>query len=71
MPLDLSRIHAICFDVDGTLRDTDDQYVASFARVFRPFRFLLPRRDVDDFARKFVMTVEAPANWAFSISPSS
>jgi len=67
MPLDLPRIHAICFDIDGTLRDTDDQYVASFARVFRPFRFLLPRRDADDFARKFVMTIESPANWVFSI----
>ncbi len=67
MPLDIPRIQAICFDVDGTLRDTDDQYVATFARVFRPFRFLLPRQDADDFARKFVMTVEAPANWAFSI----
>lgn len=67
MPLDLPRIHAICFDVDGTLRDTDDQYVATFARVFLPFRFLLPRRDAQDFARRFVMNVEAPANWAFSI----
>jgi N-acetyl-D-muramate 6-phosphate phosphatase len=67
MPLDLSRIQAICFDVDGTLRDTDDQYVASFARWFRPFTFLLPGRDADDFARKFVMAVEAPANWVFSI----
>ncbi len=26
MPLDLSKIQALCFDVDGTLRDTDDQY---------------------------------------------
>ena len=28
MPLDLSRIRAICFDVDGTLSDTDDMWVA-------------------------------------------
>jgi N-acetyl-D-muramate 6-phosphate phosphatase len=67
MPLDLTRIQAICFDVDGTLRDTDDQYTASFARLFRPFRFLLPGRDADRFARWFVMTVESPANWVFSI----
>jgi HAD superfamily hydrolase (TIGR01509 family) len=67
MPLDQSRIQAICFDVDGTLRDTDDQYTASFARLFRPLRFLLPRRDVEGFARWFVMTVESPANWVFSI----
>lgn len=67
MPLDVSRVQAICFDVDGTLRDTDDQYVARFARWFRPFRFLLPRRDADDFARRFIMAVESPANWLFSI----
>lgn len=67
MPLDHARIHALCFDVDGTLRDTDDQYVATFTKVFRPFQFLLPGHNAADFARKFVMTVEAPANWAFSI----
>ncbi|NJN44877.1 MAG: HAD family hydrolase [Anaerolineae bacterium] len=67
MPLDLPRIKAICFDVDGTLRDTDDQYTASFAKLFRPFRFLFPGRDADKFARWFVMTVESPANWVFSI----
>jgi len=67
MPLALSRIQAICFDVDGTLRDTDDQYTARFAKLFRPFRLLLPGRDADKFARWFVMTVESPANWVFSI----
>ena len=29
MPLDLAKIQALCFDVDGTLRDTDDQYAHS------------------------------------------
>ena len=28
MPLQVSRIRAICFDVDGTLSDTDDVMVA-------------------------------------------
>ncbi len=28
MPLDVSRIQAICFDIDGTLIDTDDQWVS-------------------------------------------
>ena len=26
MPLDIPRIRALCFDVDGTLSDTDDQF---------------------------------------------
>jgi len=27
MPLDLNRIRALCFDMDGTLRDTDNLFV--------------------------------------------
>jgi hypothetical protein len=33
MPLHLSRIRALCFDVDGTLSDTDDLLQARFARL--------------------------------------
>ena len=39
MPLDISRIKALCFDVDGTLSDTDDYY-ANKVVAFLP-RFLL------------------------------
>ena len=45
MPLDLPRIHALCFDVDGTLSDTDDLFVKRAARYFLPVRFLLPQHD--------------------------
>jgi phosphoglycolate phosphatase len=31
--LDLSRIRALCFDVDGTLADTDDHIVQRLASV--------------------------------------
>ncbi len=67
MPLDLARLQAICFDVDGTLRDTDDQYMARFAKFLQPFRFILPGRDHQHFARRLVMRIEAPANWLHSI----
>ena len=59
MPLDIQRIRALCFDVDGTLSDTDDQYVARFARLLRPLRFI---KDPHKAARRFVMAVEAPGN---------
>ena len=62
MPLDPSRIQAICFDVDGTLRDTDYQYALRFERMIRPLRFLLPGRDERHFARRFVMWAEGPGN---------
>ena len=35
MPLHVSRVHAICFDVDGTLSDTDDVMVAQLAELNR------------------------------------
>ena len=58
MTLDLQRIKALCFDVDGTLSDTDDLYVQKVTRFFPRFLF----RDPDHAARRFVMWVEAPGN---------
>lgn len=62
MPLDLSRIQALCFDVDGTLSDTDDQFVQRLSGWLQPFRLLFPSRDVRPFARKVVMRTESPGN---------
>lgn len=58
MPLDLPRIRALCFDVDGTLSDTDDMYVKKVARYLPRLLFHDPQR----VARRFVMWVEAPGN---------
>jgi HAD superfamily hydrolase (TIGR01509 family) len=58
MPLDLQRIRAVCFDVDGTLSDTDDLYVQRVSRWLPRFLF----RDPDRLARRFVMWMEAPGN---------
>ena len=68
MPLDISRIHAICFDVDGTLRDTDDQYAQRVARILRPLRALLPARDHHAAARLLVMRLEDPVNAFFAFA---
>ena len=67
MTLEIGRIQALCFDVDGTLSDTDDQYVEKFAKFFRPFSFLLKDGDARRAARRFVMWSETPANWLFGI----
>jgi N-acetyl-D-muramate 6-phosphate phosphatase len=58
MSLDLARIKAICFDVDGTLSDTDDLFTQKISRFFPSFLFKNP----DHAARRFVMWVEAPGN---------
>ncbi len=67
MPIHVSRIHAICFDVDGTLSDTDDALQARLLRLLRPFRFLFPRREPAQVARRLVMASEAPANFLIGI----
>lgn len=67
MPLDISRIHALIFDVDGTLRDTDDQFVLSLSRRLRPIRAIIPRRDPHRFARWIVMASETPATLLYGI----
>ncbi|MCE9645409.1 MAG: HAD family hydrolase [Chloroflexi bacterium] len=58
MSLDLNRIKALCFDVDGTLSDTDDLYTRKVTGFFPRFLF----KDPGHAARRFVMWVEAPGN---------
>lgn len=58
MSLELSRIRALCFDVDGTLSDTDDLYAQKVQRFLPRFLF----RDPAHAARRFVMWAEAPGN---------
>jgi phosphoglycolate phosphatase-like HAD superfamily hydrolase len=58
MPLDLKRIQALCFDVDGTLSDTDDVFVQKILPYLPRFLF----RDPERAARRFVMWMESPGN---------
>ena len=67
MSLDIQKIQALCFDVDGTLSDTDDQYVSKFEKLLRPFSFLFKDRDMHRAARRFVIWSETPGNMIFGI----
>ncbi len=58
MSLNIPLIKAICFDVDGTLSDTDDLY-ASKVVPYLP-QVLFP--DPNHSARRLVMWIEAPGN---------
>jgi len=64
MSLDLQRIQALCFDVDGTLSDTDDLYAQTVARFFPRFLFKDPARA----ARRFILWLEAPGNTLFGLA---
>lgn len=62
MGLDIARIQALCFDVDGTLSDTDDLWVHNFSKVMSPLKILAPKNDFHHFARWIVMALESPGN---------
>lgn len=67
MPFDPQRVRAICFDVDGTLSDTDDLWTANLERVIKPLRFALPGRDARSFARRLIMAFETPGTIIYGI----
>ena len=58
MPLDIPRVKALCFDVDGTLSDTDDLYSNHISDFLPSFLFHEP----EQIARRLVMWAEAPGN---------
>ncbi|HEX9839113.1 MAG TPA: HAD family hydrolase [Anaerolineales bacterium] len=58
MTLDIPRIKALCFDVDGTLSDTDDLYAQKISGILP--RFLFP--DPEHTARRLIMWIESPGN---------
>jgi HAD superfamily hydrolase (TIGR01509 family) len=62
MPLDISRIQALCFDVDGTLSDTDDLWTSRLEKVINPLNAFIPHRNSRDLARWAVMNMESPGN---------
>ena len=62
MPIDRPRIRALCFDLDGTLSDTDDLFVLKLARWLKIVRLAFPQRDPLPIARYLVMRTETPGN---------
>ncbi|MEX2160554.1 MAG: HAD family hydrolase [Anaerolineales bacterium] len=65
--LDLARIKAICLDVDGTLRKTDEQYIARVNTLLKPIRWV-SRRNTLPLARSLVTRFEDPVNKLFTVA---
>ncbi len=68
MALDVARIKAIIFDIDGTLSDSDDQMVNQVERLVKPFTFFISGKARTAFARWLVMAVESPGNFIYSMA---
>jgi HAD superfamily hydrolase (TIGR01549 family) len=66
MSLDLPRIRALCFDVDGTIADTDDHLVAQVAKTLHAVPLVSGRR-AERVARQLVMAAETPVNSAYEM----
>jgi N-acetyl-D-muramate 6-phosphate phosphatase len=66
MALDLPRIHALCFDVDGTISDTDDHLVAQLAAAIDRIPLVSGRR-AERLARQVVMGAETPVHAAYAL----
>ncbi|MBK0393689.1 HAD family hydrolase [Ramlibacter algicola] len=65
MGLDFGRIRALCFDVDGTLADTDDHIVARLATWIDAVPLVSGRR-AERVARQVVMAAETPVHGAYA-----
>lgn len=65
MTLDLSRVKALCFDVDGTIADTDDHLVARLAAIIDAIPGVSGRR-AERVARQVVMAAETPVHAAYA-----
>ncbi len=68
MPIDWERIKAICFDVDGTLSDTDNHMIDHIVKSLRGIRWLIPEKTQRKFARDAVMAVESPGNFLYNLA---
>lgn len=66
MALDLQRIRALCFDVDGTIADTDDHIVAQLAGWMARVPGVSGRRS-ERVARQVVMGLETPVHGAYAL----
>ena len=61
--LDVSRIRGICFDIDGTLSDTDNEFVRRLNNWLLTVKLLFPTWDSLSFSRRVVMASETPATF--------
>ncbi len=67
MAFDPARVRALCFDVDGTLSDTDDQIVDRIAAFLTKLPFLSGRNSTR-LARRIVLDAETPVNTLYGLA---
>lgn len=67
MAIDFSRVQAICFDIDGTLSDTDDVWTDALAARLARFHPRGAGKETSQLARRLIMAAETPTNAAYRL----
>ena len=62
MTIEWEKIKLVIFDLDGTLNDTDDQYIEKVSQSLSFVNKLFKDWDRKHFARELIMTLETPGN---------
>ena len=68
MALEVAKIKAVIFDIDGTLSDSDDQMVERVERLIKPFSFFMRDASRKSAARWLVMAIESPGNFVYNMA---
>lgn len=62
MSINWQNIKLVLFDFDGTLNETDDQYVQKLAGLLGFGQRIFPRWDITALSRSVIMAIESPGN---------
>lgn len=65
MTFDASLIQAICFDIDGTLSDTDDLWMQNILPFVSSFKRIFPKMEPERLTRRLIMNLETPGNYLY------
>jgi phosphoglycolate phosphatase len=65
--LDITRVQAVLFDMDGTLAETDEEYLRQLVRLARPLHFLFGRADPARVLRRWMMASEGTATFLLTL----
>lgn len=68
MSIQIERVKAILFDIDGVLSDSDDCMVQKVERFLKPFYFFSTIEKRHSAARWLVMAMESPGNFLYNLA---
>ncbi len=65
--MDPNRVHAVLFDLDGTLAETDEEYLRRLVRLTWPVRFIFGRASPARVLRRWMIASEGLASFLITV----